>query len=514
MTIIRACRAARVLLQPETCGLALLLAAALLPAAAAAQTWTVGMTAGRQPLEAISVPAQQAGAPRILVLGGLSGDRASSTAVDLAYEAYVNSANNHLDVSFLARANPEAEPLTFPPVAPAYGGDPTAWSLWQFLTSHAPDAVFIVGGDEFGLGPALAEGLPGLGPVPYLTLDYENEVIAAIDGPRFYPPSPAHETLQARLARSTERVAAGLAASYGQSLGPLTYIPGMALIGRLRLGQVSEVEAIVATQLDSIAGMDIDNSLAIAGHLLLAELAERTGNASYLSLARRAADLGFDAVGNPREAMPFHGEYSDAFFMATPLLAKVGKLTGEARYFDLAQRHVDFLAARLLRPDGLYNHWPRAEAAWGRGNAFVLLGLALALSDIPASHPAHARLLALYRDLVTALLPHVDVDGMWHNVIDVKGSFAELSATAMIATAVQRGVAEGWLDAFHQDVVDRAWEGVLTRTDTDWGFLAVCESTPGQPSLDAYLDRRALSGRDERAGGMMLLFATERLRLR
>jgi rhamnogalacturonyl hydrolase YesR len=120
----------------------------------------------------------------------------------------------------------------------------------------------------------------------------------------------------------------------------------------------------------------------------------------------------------------------------------------------------------------------------------------------------------LYRNLVTTLLPYVDVDGLWHNVIDVKGSFAELSATAMIATAVQRGVDEGWLESFHQGVVDRAWEGVLARTDADWGFLDVCESTPGQPSLDAYLDRRALSGRDERAGGMMLLFATERLRPR
>ena len=31
----------------------------------------------------------------------------------------------------------------------------------------------------------------------------------------------------------------------------------------------------------------------------------------------------------PEYVVPFHGDYSDAFFMATPLLAKVGKLTGE-----------------------------------------------------------------------------------------------------------------------------------------------------------------------------------------
>jgi rhamnogalacturonyl hydrolase YesR len=211
------------------------------------------------------------------------------------------------------------------------------------------------------------------------------------------------------------------------------------------------------------------------------------------------------------EAMPFHGEYSDAFFMATPLLAKVGKLTGETRYFDLALQHVEFLHAKLLRTDGLYNHWPRTEAAWGRGNAFVALGLALALADFPAEHPGHARLLELYRSHISTLLKYLDVDGMWHNVINLPGSWSELSATAMIATAIQRGVDQGWLDSFYQGVVDRAWQGVVTRTDADYGFINVCESTPGQDSPEAYLNRSALVGRDDRAGGMMLMLATERL---
>jgi rhamnogalacturonyl hydrolase YesR len=215
-----------------------------------------------------------------------------------------------------------------------------------------------------------------------------------------------------------------------------------------------------------------------------------------------------------QEAMPFHGDYSDAFFMATPLLAKVGKLSGDPRYFDMALRHVEFLHSKLLRADGLYNHWPRAEAAWGRGNAFVALGLALALSDIPVTHPAHARLLALYQQHIETLLNYQDVDGMWHNIIDMPGSWGELSATAMIATAIQRGVDNQWLDAFYQNVVERAWEAVVLRTDDDMGFTDVCESTPGQDSFDAYLNRKALQGRDERAGGMMLLFAAERLRAR
>jgi unsaturated rhamnogalacturonyl hydrolase len=257
--------------------------------------------------------------------------------------------------------------------------------------------------------------------------------------------------------------------------------------------------------------MEINNSLQIAGHLLFAELAERTDDPRYLALARRAADLGWDANGNMLEAMPFHGDYSDAFFMATPLLAKVGKLTGETRYFDLALSHVNFLHSLLLRDDGLYDHWPRTEAAWDRGNAFVTLGLALALSDIPETHAAHARVLELFQAHVQTLLAHQNTDGMWRNIIDMPGSWSELSATAMIATAIQRGVDRGWLEGFYQNVADSAWNGVVARTDATFGFIDVCESTPGQESFEVYLNRRALTGRDDRAGGMMLMFATERM---
>lgn len=471
----------------------------------------IGMGAKRSAIEALSVPAQQVDAPTVVVIGSLNGEAASGNEVMGAYEAYANSPENFLDVTFIPFANPDREELAFPPPEPAYSANWTAWSLWQWLGTHAPDGIIIVGDDRHGLGAAFTAGFPGLGSIPSLQLSYLNEVMENINGPRNFSASPAHAALKSRGERSAADIAQGLASVYGQELTALTYIPGMALIGRLRLGQVAEVEAIVAPQLDAIAALGINNSLQIAGHLLFAELAERTNDPRYLAIAQRAADLGWDSSGNMLQAMPFHGEYSDAFFMQTPLLAKVGKLTGETRYFDLALSHVNFLHDLLLRVDGLYNHWPRTDAAWGRGNAFASLGLALALSDMPESHPAQARLLELFRAHASTLLRYQDTDGMWHNIIDGPGSWAEFSGTAMIATAIQRGVARGWLDAFYQNVADSAWKGLVARTDENWGFIDVCESTPGQESFDIYLNRRALTGRDDRAGGMMLIFATERL---
>ena len=69
---------------------------------------------------------------------------------------------------------------------------------------------------------------------------------------------------------------------------------------------------------------------------------------------------------------------------------------------------------------------------------------------------------------------------------------------------------DGWLDAkTYQPRVDAAWHAVLTRTGSDGVLLDVCESTNKQRTLDDYLRRAALNGRDPRGGAMALVFATE-----
>ena len=104
-----------------------------------------------------------------------------------------------------------------------------------------------------------------------------------------------------------------------------------------------------------------------------------------------------------------------------------------------------------------------------------------------------------------------DENGMWRNVIDRPGAYAEYSATAMIATAMLRGIRSGWLDrATYQPLVDKAWQAILSRTSSDGRLVDVCEST-GTRGLtdDDYLRRTAILGRDDRGAGMAMFFATE-----
>ena len=118
----------------------------------------------------------------------------------------------------------------------------------------------------------------------------------------------------------------------------------MALIAQMRLGHVAEVEKLAAPYLDPSRNLlNRASSLTLAAHLVFAELAERSGNKAYIELVRKAADLGFTETGEMRESMPFHEEMSDSIFMATPIVVKAGKLTGERKYFDLAARHFAFM---------------------------------------------------------------------------------------------------------------------------------------------------------------------------
>ena len=98
-----------------------------------------------------------------------------------------------------------------------------------------------------------------------------------------------------------------------------------------------------------------------------------------------------------------------------------------------------------LRPDGLYRHRPEADVAWGRGNGFAALGLALTLSELPRGSEAHAHALQAYRSLMAVLLPLQTPEGLWRNVVNHPGAFQEFSGTAMIGFALRRGLTSGWI---------------------------------------------------------------------
>ncbi len=483
--------------------LCLTLLAAILPAIAADRV-PLGLTLDQKVIESWTSPAES-GLPRVVWIGGLDGK--ANGELQKEFQSWDrNRSRKRIELWAIPNANPAGEALSFPPTGDAYRENAAAHAIWRSLATLAPDLVLISGPDA-GLAAALSrERVATAGSIParLVTGSFRKAMGDNI------AKSPARIEIESRQARSPRDVALQMAKVYGKELDQVAYIPAFAVWGRLRLGELAHAEALAAPYINGQKNsLDKATGSHFSGHLLFAELAEKTGNKAYVDRVRAAANLGFSPAGEMLESMPMHSKMSDSVFMGCPILVKAGKLTGERKYYDMAHKHYRFMKAMDLRPDGLWRHSPADEAAWGRGNAFAILGLALSLSDLPKDHPAYEEMLRDYRGLVAALAKQQDA-GMWRQVIDLPGAYRELSATSIIGAMIHRGIKRGWLDEkTHAPVVQKAWKAVSARTSASGELIDVCESTGAQKSLTDYLRRKALLGTDPRGGAMLLLFSTE-----
>jgi rhamnogalacturonyl hydrolase YesR len=486
--------------------------------AAEVEQFAIGLTTGGNEVTALRVAAGREDAPTIAFVGGLAGADASSLAVREETENYAARADDERNYTLIAipNANPEQRALAFPPTGAAYRENAESHLLWRRLGLLAPNIVLLAGDDAGNFVDAVSlSTVAGVAPISVIQLTGVEGMLRVLPPELRIGPTLASDEIRARRARTPSQLASLLAPIYGQSFDIPIYTDGMALIAHLGLGNLEHVEEIVAPYVDGTSD-SLDSpfglsTLVFAGHLVFAELADITGDARYLERARAAANYAFTDDGEMLEAMPGHGEMSDAIFMCASILAAVGDLTGERRYFDMAIRHIAFMNNLVRRNDGLYRHSPLTDAAWGRGNGFSAIGYALTLSRFPENHPAYPELLAEYRDLMATLASWQNEDGTWSQVVDHAGAYHETSSTAIIGFSMQRGLNRGWLAADeYEGRVDRAFRAVSMRTDNNGAFIDVSESTNKQPSLEAYLHREALFGRDSRTGSFAMLFSVER----
>lgn len=486
---------------------------------------------------------------RLVLVCGLDGKRESIDAALRWANRFLLQTdaewNRRWSLTLVPLADPDGTAgltTAFPPANDAYlsRNAVEAQYLWRWLAMSGADAVVELrvadsagwfgpgtpGTLEKGeLAAALSAGpVATVGAIPAWRLNVIHRPLPDISQfitelERLVPKghSPARKELMQRAARTPLEVAGQLAAVYGHRLDPVEYLQGTAVVGRLRLSELTN-DAAMRADVERIAGAwltkptmnERSNGSNFAGHWIFAELARRTPQSGYVELIRQVGDRGFEADGSMRQAMPSHSEMSDAVFMGTPWLVEAGVLTGEAKYFEMADRHLQFMLKLNLRKDGLHRHSPLDDAAWGRGNGFPALGLALCLDRIPADRPERARMLSALQAHLAALQPHQDVTGMWHQVIDHPESYRELTSTCMITYAMLRGVQQGWLQADdYAPSIERAWEALKLRIGSDGTLFDVCTGTGKQRSLRDYYDRQAILGKDNRGGAMSLLVATE-----
>jgi len=393
------------------------------------------------------------------------------------------------------------------PAARFADGDEKSFDRW--CTFQAPDLAV-----EFVDDDARPIGFGADAPRWVVRLPQGNETFERILRGAKPGRSNIHETIRSRVSRDPLTIAKTLAAKY-PGTPSISYIPAVAWTRTLRLGSITG-DASWRARVDRETSPwrsgekplfgDRIQLTAIAGTMVFADLAA-AGDARAQALADQGAALAMKEKASG--VAEYGGGWTDDMFMAASVLAR-----GNSQALETAVRLLTNYASRLQRADGLFNHALDGPAAWGRGNGFAAFGLMEALTVMPASHPGRNAVLDVFRRHMAAVTQHVAPDGTWREVIDEPGSYREETATAMLMTAMARGIRLGWLDASYRGTVDRAWRGLAAHVADDGTVIDVCTSTGSGPTKRYYVDRQAITGADDRGGAMALAAAVEMYELR
>jgi unsaturated rhamnogalacturonyl hydrolase len=433
---------------------------------------------------------------RLVLVGAVDADGKNAQAVLEAVKWLKGSAPRTLRQQWIASAIPSA----------GFEADDPA-SLERWVTFQAPDLLVEVRSDG---RPSAITALGSQVIAPADAIKELRRLMEAAPAGR----SPLHASIVARVARRPIDIATLLARRYPETPS-ISYIPALAWANSLKVatltGDRSLADKVRQQTAPWVNGQPLFGAriqlTAIAGTMIFFELG---GDA--LPLARQGATL---AAARKADGVAEYGQgWTDDMFMASAILARVGSMQGESARLDEAARLLVDYAARLQRPDGVFIHAVDGPYAWGRGNGFAAFGLIETLARLPQPHPLRAQLVEIFRRHMNALKAHQSPDGMWREVIDEPGAYREETATAMVLTAMARGLRLGLLDASFTPLVERAWRGLAAHVREDGTTVDVCTGTGVGPTRRYYLDRAAITGPDERGGAMALTAAVEWMTLR
>ena len=188
--------------------------------------------------------------------------------------------------------------------------------------------------------------------------------------------------------------------------------------------------------------------------------------------------------------------WADDSFMAISFLSRMGKMTGDQKYFDDAANQVEKYDHYLWCPEKeLYYHCYHTDvkehgvAHWSRANGWMLMAQADLLTMLPKDHPQRAALLAIFNKQVQGVLHYQGKEGLWHQVLDKPDSYDEITGTAMFVFAIARGVREGWINKDFIYAAEQGLKGMMSKINDKGDITAICVGTGIMPSETYYYNR-------------------------
>ncbi len=188
--------------------------------------------------------------------------------------------------------------------------------------------------------------------------------------------------------------------------------------------------------------------------------------------------------------------WADDLYMSVPYLARMGKLTGDKKYFDFAIQQVEQFNKYIYdSATGLYFHSYYNDqnmtgvARWGRCNGWVALAQTELISNLPPDHPKRNELIKLLLRQILGYSRFQDTSGLWHQLLDKPESYLESSVTAMFVYTVAKAVNEGWIPQRYITIAQLGWNALSKKVTADGQVPDICIGTSIEEDILYYYNR-------------------------
>ena len=191
--------------------------------------------------------------------------------------------------------------------------------------------------------------------------------------------------------------------------------------------------------------------------------------------------------------------WCDALFMGPTVFARIGKATGDRKYFDHLDREFRVTCDSLYCPEEKLffrdtRYIPMREkngerVFWGRGNGWVTAGLTVIIDCLPDGHPLRARCIGLFREMMERIAALQDRSGFWHASLLDPASYPapETSATGFFTYSLFWGLNRGLLDRErYGEAAEKGWRALCETVHADGkvGYVQPIGADPQQVGRD------------------------------
>lgn len=223
----------------------------------------------------------------------------------------------------------------------------------------------------------------------------------------------------------------------------------------------------------------------------------------------------------------------DAIQMGMPGFAKMGKLTGEQKYFDKKWQMYEYTRNQhgehgmFNQKDGLwwrdqdfdppYKEPNGEDCYWSRGNGWVYAALVRVLDEIPANEVHRQDYINDFLTMSKAIKACQREDGFWNVSLHDPNHFGgkELTGTSLFVYGMAWGIRNGLLDRDeYLPIVLKAWNAMVKDAVHPDGFLGYVQGTGKEPKDGQPVTYDSKPDFDDFGTGCFLLAGSEIYKLK